>query len=415
MRRFVLLGCDHLSANLEEVARTRLPEENLAETLAALRDRLQLLELVYLSTCHRTEFYAVYDGELCPGRLAMQLAIALPSLTHGASTLPPVDHCLAAHGGEVARHLFRVSSALEALMVGESQVLGQVKNAFRLCHETGVVGPRLTTLFNQAFRTAKRVRTETALSRRPVSLVSLAERSLRGRLAKDTRAVAVIGAGEMAALALELTRKIDERRELVVFNRGWERGSALADRFGATFRPLAEFPPDGTQFAAVVTATSAAVPTIDAALAHRLAPTFILDLGTPANVDPAVAEIDGIELATQANLRDEAEANRSARGDELEKAEAIVEEQLRELSYEVMEHELSPVARQLVTAFREVARNEIQRIVSGNGHLSEEALIAEAADRISQRLVRLPMRGLREVAWQHSTDVLHTFLAAVQE
>jgi glutamyl-tRNA reductase len=109
MRRFVVLGCDHSNSTLEEVARARIPVERLVEVLTTIRGELGLGEVVYLSTCHRTEWYLAYQGELCPGRLGMRLAATLSAATGGLSALPAVERCLTLHGRDTARHLFRVS------------------------------------------------------------------------------------------------------------------------------------------------------------------------------------------------------------------------------------------------------------------------------------------------------------------
>lgn len=413
MRRFVVLGCNHSTASLDEVATARVPEESRVRALTELRERLGALGLVYLETCHRTEFYVAYQGEMCPGRLTMALAAALPEVTGGRAALPGIDNCIALQGDKAARHLFRVASGLDALMVGESQVLGQVKEAYRQAAEAGLGGSLLQTLFEQAFRGAKRVRTETGLSRRPVSLVSLAERRLRDRLHGDPAPVAVLGAGEMARVTVELVRKLDPERHVVIFNRSEQRGRGLAAALGAEYRPFAAFA-DLDRVAALVAATSAQQPVVEAEDARRLSPCLLLDLSLPPNIAPACRQVAGVELADQKELAAEADANRSARSEEIERAEAILDEQLRELSHEMMERYLSPVARQLMAAFREVARGEMERLYSqsggngdGNGH------IEKALDRLSQRLVRVPLKGLREVAWMHSPEVLDTFLSAV--
>jgi glutamyl-tRNA reductase len=398
MRRFVLLGCNHSSASLEDVARAKLPDDVPPNALVELRTRLGADELVHLSTCHRTEWYLAYSGDLCPGRLAMTLARTLPEVSGGRSALPDLDRCLALHSSDVARHLFRVASSLDAMMIGESQVLGQVKEAFRRASEAGLVGPRLTILFTLAFRAGKRVRTETALSRRPVSLVSLAERELRACLASSPLPVALVGAGEMAGAAAEMVRKLDPCRQVVVFNRGTARGLALARRLGGRHLPLADLGADGSRFAAVIAATGAPTPLIGPNEARRLAPATLLDLGVPPNIAPECSSV----------------ANRCARAEELAKAEAIVEGQLEELAYEVMEQELSPVARSLVAVFRDLARSEFEKVAAECQAVPSDRL-NEAADRLSQRLVRVPMRALRAVAWHHSTDVLNTFLHAVKQ
>lgn len=411
MKHFVVLGCNHTTASAEEIGRARVPADQVGTVLHQVRERVGFQEVVYVATCHRTEWYLAYEGEMCPGRLTMAIAPALAALTGGASLFPPVEHCVALDGEKAARHLFRVTAALDSLMIGETQVLGQVKDAFRSASEGGLVGPLLTTLFTQAFRASKRVRTETSLSRRPVSLVSLAKHRIKARLEQDALPVAVLGAGEMAAKAVELVRELDAGRSVVIFNRGISRGAELAAKSGAAFLPFHAFADAEARYGVVIAATGAQRPVVTPAIAARLAPSMLLDLGLPANVAPECAAVPGIEVVDQKALRSEADANRSARAGDITKAEEIVEEQLQELAYETMEHELSPVARKLIDSFRAQARIELERMAAGNGNGEH---LEEAIERLSQRLVRIPMRGLREVAWHHSTDVLDTFLQAVE-
>lgn len=403
MHRFVVLGCTHATGSPTEIANARVPRS----LLRPIQDALGATELVYLETCHRTEWYLTYEGELCPGRLVMALGRLLPALTHGTARLPAPESCLALRGREAARHLFRVAAALDSLAIGEAQVLGQVKEAFRQAAREGLAGPLLHTLFEQSFRVAKRIRTETSLSRGSVSLVSLASSHLKKILAADRRAVAILGAGEMAERSAELVRKLSRETEIVVFNRSPERAGALAGRVGGVSRPLAEFPGHG-RFAVVIAATSAPAPLLTAATAAALAPVTILDLGLPANATPDCGQLPGVQLIDQVSLGAIARANHAARRADLERAEAMIEEQLAELSWEVVEHQLSPVARSLVAAFAEASRRELE--TTG---LPQHELDA-AVERLSQRLVRLPLRGLREVASHHSPAVLATFLEAVK-
>jgi glutamyl-tRNA reductase len=414
VQRFVVLGCNHSSASLDEIASARVAADAQSVLLAELRDRLEAQELVYLETCHRTEWYLAYEGEMCPGRLTLALSTLLPSLGEGRSRLPEVERCVALQGEKAARHLFRVASALDALMIGETQVLGQVKEAYRNASAAGLSGPQLRMLFEQAFRTAKRIRTETALSRRPVSLVSLAAKRMKSQMRRAPGPVAILGAGSMASMSAELVRKIDPGRAIVIFNRSLERAESLARTFGAKAARLADFPAkeeDG--FAAVITATRADRPLITRAEAESLAPALLLDLSLPPNVAPECAQVPGVTVIGQEELAEEAQENRAARADEIDRAEAILDEQLEELAYEVVETFLSPVARSLVEAFREVARGELERFCS-DVNVAHNGELDEAVERLSKRLLRVPMRGLREVAWLHSPEVLSTFLAAVE-
>ncbi len=413
MQSYFTIGCNCTEATPEEVGRAQLPAGSLADLLPRISERLGLHELVYLATCHRTEWYAVYEGEQCPGQMLLRLSSVLPEVTGGLTAMPSLGSCFAVNEKAAVRHLFRVTCALESIMVGDNQILGQVKDAFRRARDLGLTGPLTTALFTQAFRAAKRVRSETGLSRGAVSLLSLAERCLRARLEADSGPVAVVGAGEMAALAADLVRSLDAERPIVVFNRGRQRGEALAARFGAAFEPLGTLGRNGHRFAAVIAGAASTEPLIGPELAARLAPTLLLDLGMPPAVSSACDGVAGIQRVDQQVLRREAEHNRSARSAEIGKAEEIIEAQLRELAYELMEVDLSPVARRLLDAFREVVRMELNRAADG-AQAEGTATLEATVERMTQRLVRVPLRGLREVAWHHTPEVLATFLEAVQ-
>jgi len=415
MNTLFALGTNHRTGTLEDVAQARIPEELLATALPRLAEKLGAAELVYLATCHRTEFYLIYEGELCPGRLTRVLGEALGELTQGRARLPEPSRCLLLQGAAAAEHLFRVSAALESLMLGESQILGQVKEAFRQAAELGLAKAKLHTVFNQAFRAAKRVRSETMLSQRPTSLVSLAERVLAARLAQDPRPAAVVGAGEMGALAATLLRKLDPSRPLVVFNRSQARGASLAAQVGGEFRPLEQLARAESQFSVVALAVASNEPLVSPELAARLAPVLLLDLGLPPNAARECAALAGVELVNQEALAAESQANRLARAAEVAKAEAILQEQLEELAAELLEHQLAPVARTLREVFSEGVRFELSRAFSnGHGSLPPE-LLEQLSERLAQRLMRAPMKGLRKVAFQHDPEVLHTFLSALEQ
>lgn len=413
MKSLFVLGTSHRLADVDSIARARIPDSLFPKVLVKLAEKLEARELVYLATCHRTEFYLVYEGELCPGRLTRALDSALAELTGGVASLPPSSRCLMLQGYPAAKHLFRVTSALDSLMLGESQILGQVKDAFRQAAKCGLAKAKLHTLFEQAFRTAKRVRNETQLSQSPTSLVSLAERLLAKVLVEDLRPVAIVGAGEMAQQAASLVRKLDQDRAIIVVNRSQDRGEALARRFAGTFQDLTSFFHRPPELSLMILATAAEKPIVTVELASRLAPTVFLDLGLPANVDSRVSSLPGFKLVNQEDLQEESRANREKRAAELTKAEAIVEEQLEELALELLEHELSPVARTLRDRFYELTRAELARVFSnGHGTIPSE-VIDELADRLSQRLIRTPLKGLRKIAFHHSAEVLSTFLSAV--
>ncbi len=420
MKRTGVVGVSYRTTQADKLARAALPADFGAEDLNELARLAGFAELVYLGTCNRVELYFRTDTINHNASVLFHLRRSLADLTGGACQLPSDDEIYFYRGMDAVRHLFRVTASLDSMMVGEAQILGQVKQAHEAAHEAGRLNGILDQAFHEAFHLAKRVRTETELSRRPVSLLTLVERKLENHLSASSAPALILGAGQMASQTLKLIRAIDPSRRVLIANRTPERAEQLTAGDAAAY-PLAldsavMEPPAASL---VVAATSAQEPLLGrddiAAIRHRLPadePLLVIDLAMPANIAPAAGKVGGAELVGIEEMRAEAERNRVLRLKELERCDELVEHQIIILRRRLLDRSLSPVARDLHAAFDDLASRAVRRSLEKDlHHLSEQD--QRAVERMTQelvkRLVQVPLRGLKGAAWEHSMAVLESF------
>ena len=323
-----VLGINHRSAPLEVREKLAFAPERQAEALADLAARPGIEEAVLVSTCNRTEVYVrAADTETARGWLVGEAARA-------GIDLGPHLYC---HSGDSAvAHAFRVACGLDSMVLGEPQILGQVKQAVRNAQAAGSAGTILTRLFEQSFASAKKVRTETALGAQSVSMAAAALRlaqNLFGDLAR-TRML-LIGVGEMVELAA--TYFVAQRPlDVVVANRTLARGESFAERFQGRAIALSELPRRLHEFDIVITGTASSVPIlgkglIESALRTRKhRPMFIVDFAGPRDVEPEVVQLDDVFLYTIDDLGKIIEQGVDSRRAAAAQAEGIIAAQVAE-------------------------------------------------------------------------------------
>ena len=330
----ILLGMNHQSAPIE--VRERMAVDDPGPLLQKLVDSDDIEEAALFSTCNRVE--------------VLVLTHSLESARHRLSTFfsrdlardgQLIDFNLEEvtyeyHDGDAVSHVLRVASALDSMVVGEPQILGQTKDAYRAAVECGACGPILGRLFQHAFATAKRVKTETRIAERPVSVarvaVDLAKQIFEGF--EEKRAV-LIGAGEMGETALRTLKK-HGLESIRIANRTPERAAALAEQFGATAHGLDELDTLIADADVVITSIGGAEPILTLDLATRAMrnrrhrPLFVIDIGVPRNADPAIDAIDNLYRYDLDDLGAVANKNAEQRAREAERGMAIIfEEQQR--------------------------------------------------------------------------------------
>src|SRR5690606_34476699 len=295
----VAIGINHQTAPVELRERVAFAEHALPGALAALRALPGVREAVLLSTCNRTELYAVAEDD---GRALEAWLATHPSAGDAGTDLRP--YLYRHEGTEAVRHLFRVATGLDSLVLGEPQILGQVKQAWAAARQAGALGGQLDRLFQQAFVAAKRARTDTRIGANPVSIASTAVRLAQASFARPEDAVVLlVGAGETIELVARHLAQAKVKR-LLVANRTLVHAQELASRHGGVALPLEELERHLAEADIVCSATASRDPVIRrahvaSALAQRRhRPMLLLDLAVPRDIEPGVAGLQDAFLYT---------------------------------------------------------------------------------------------------------------------
>ena len=408
MSRLVALGLNHQSAPVSLRERVAFSAEALPATLAALRALPGVEEVALLSTCNRTEVYALTDGD---GETLTRWLADHPQ--DGGGRLALHDYLYLHHDGEAVRHLFRVATGLDSLVLGEPQILGQVKQAWSAAREAGTLGGRLDRLFQHAFVTAKRARTDTRIGANPVSVASAAVRMAEDIFARPADCtILLIGAGETIELtALHLVQA--KARRLLFANRTLAHAQELASRHGGVALPLSELDRHLAEADMVFSATAARDPILHraqvaAALKRRRhRPMLLLDLAVPRDIAADVAELEDVFLYTVDDLERVIEDNRRSRREAADAAEAIVDLQVARFVETLNASAHNGSLRQL-RAHGEAARDESlakAKQLLAAGH-DPAAVLDQLAHTLTNRLLHAPTAALREAALNGETDIV---------
>jgi glutamyl-tRNA reductase len=391
------IGINHQTAPVALRERVAFAGDALPGALAALRRLPQVREVALLSTCNRTELYAVADDD---GR----------ALCDWLATHPEDGGDLHAYlyrhsGGDAVHHLFRVATGLDSLVLGEPQITGQVKQAWAAARAAGTIGSRLDRLFQHAFVTAKRARTETRIGNSPVSMASVAVRLAQDSFARPQDSVVLlIGAGEIIELAARHLAQAKVKR-LLVANRTYAHAQDLAARHGGVALPLDELERHLFLADIVFSATASREPVLHrdqvaAALAARKhRPMLLLDLAVPRDIAPDVADLDDAYLYTVDDLDRAIEDNRSSRREAAEAAEAIVELQVARYTEALAAGARNEPLKRL-RAHGDAVRAELlakakQQLAAGQ---RPEAVLESLAHGLTNRLLHAPTAALRDAA-----------------
>lgn len=320
----VVVGVSHRSAPVELRERLAVSTDALEDVVRGIRAKEGVAEAVLVATCNRVELYAAGDDDDRLSRVAREFFD-----TRGAAPGQQYEH----RGVDTARHAFRVCASLDSMVVGEPQILGQVKEAYGIAQAAGCVGARLTRLMSHAFLAAKRVRAETGIATGQVSVASVAVDLARGIFGDlGGRRVLVVGAGKMAiGAARSLVR---HGAQLAVANRSFARAEALAKEQGGTAHPFTDLSMLLQHCDVVVCSTGAQGYVLTRELvqsamrARRGRSLFVIDITVPRNVDPRVGDLDSVYLYDLDDLEQIVADGAKVRGDARSAAEAIVAQEV---------------------------------------------------------------------------------------
>ena len=401
MDQIVSIGTSHHVAPIEFRERLAFSEEQLIESLQHLLESDQVQEAVILSTCNRVEVYAVANSVRNADAAAKMLVEFLArSRQIGVESLK--KWCYLHHNLETIQHLFRVTASLDSMVVGESQILGQVKTAYDLSRASGGAGTVLNRLFTKAFSVGKRIRSETTITTGAVS-VSYAAVELAKKIFNtlEGKTVAIIGAGEMS----ELTAKhlvANGVANVLVANRTYERAVKIAEKFNGT--PLAYDSDLNFLIDADIVISSTNAPdylikrqplaAIMRKRRHRY--MFLIDIAVPRDIDPDVSKIDYAFLYNIDDLEAVVVSNLKDRQQEAGQAEQIVTEEAKQFYNQLQTFQVNPTIKALHQQFRQIADTELQAcFYKSTLSDQQEAAVTSMTQAIVKKLLHHPMQNLR--------------------
>ncbi|QDU59023.1 glutamyl-tRNA reductase [Aeoliella mucimassa] len=401
-----MVGCSHHKTSIAIREQLAFTPTEAADALTAWHQAHPGVEAVLLSTCNRTEFYAAgLDGAPAPTDSALAEYLAA---FHSIPVDQVASELVSLDGRAVVEHLFRVAASLDSMVVGEPQILAQVKSAYELACELGSAGPHMHGCFQAALRVARRVASETALHRHRVSIPSVAIADFASRIFErfDDKEVLVIGAGEMADETLRYLRDSGARR-FTILNRDHKRAESLAATWNGKAATWGELHQQLIQADLVISTTAAGHPIVTLDYyrqqiinQRKQRPLFILDLAMPRDFEPTI----GDELATYLYSIDDLAAacdqNRKNRQREMPKAERIIGEETARFLTDTRMQVSSPLIVQLRDEWDVVKQAELTRLMNKLGDVDEVTReeITRFADRLVNKLLHPPMKSLRDEA-----------------
>jgi glutamyl-tRNA reductase len=395
----LLIGVSHRTTPVELRERLDFSTRGVDRALTALAGAGSHDEAAIVSTCNRVELY-VGCKEVEGARAGIERFI---SEFHGVPAGELAPHLYAKVGPDAVRHLFRVAAGLDSLVVGEPQVLGQVKEAYNVAAQLGYTGTLLNKLFHAAFAAGKRVRSETALSEGAVSVsyaaVSLA-RKIFGNL--KGRTVLVLGAGEMGKLTA-IHMQAQGIARLIIMSRTSAHAAALAQTIGGIAMPWESLPTALTEADILITATGASTPIVSRGMvaqtmkARRKRPLFIIDIAVPRDVEAAAGEIEQVFLYNIDDLQATVRENLARRASEVSRAEAIVGEEVDKFGAWFRSRGAIPTVVALRQRFEAIRRAELERLDFKLSTLPPEARarVDEITHLIVEKLLLTPTEQLK--------------------
>ncbi len=402
-----VVGCSHHSSSIEVRERLAFTPEQAQDALGRLRDRFPQSEAVLLSTCNRVELYLA--SELPHGLPSHHDIVQFLAEYHGLDAAEVFDELYERTGEDAVRHLFMVAASLDSMVVGEAQILSQVKQAFSMARSGNTAGPLTHLAFEAANRVAKRVATETAINRKRVSIPSVAVADYASRLFEtfDDKQILVIGAGDMGEETLRYLIDLGAR-QITIINRHPQRAEQLAARTTGLVAPWSQLHDLLVTADLVISTTGAQEPIVteseyrDIDRRRGQQPIFILDLAVPRDFEPQISSFNNVYLYSIDDLKKACEENRKARQQEWPLAERIIDEETGRFMAELNHRATGPTIRRLKARADEVMQEELQRLLNKISDIEprHREEVRRAFDRLVNKLLHPPLESLRDEARQ---------------
>lgn len=402
--QLVVLGLNHRSAPVHVREQFSFDKSELGEALDHVYEHDQVSECVVLSTCNRTELYAVIEDVSEPKTFMLDLLCHLK----GLDTVNVDESWFFLYeGSDLMEHLFKVAASLDSLVLGEGQILSQLKVAYITAYSRGLTGPVFNIIFQKAISVGKKVRTVTGIANTPVSVsyaaVNLAEDCLTKPLSEAK--VLILGAGEMSELtATHLQAK--GVTSIFVSNRTFDKAQILAERFGGVAVNFGNYIDEAATADIIITSTGAPHCIIDASAAEKIAagrknnPIVMIDIAVPRDIEPEVAQVEGVYLFNIDALESVVEANKAQRAKEAEKAAPIIDDAVEEIEQKLQYLSVRPMMVLLSDKAERIRKRELHRAMAKMPDADEKTkkIVENMSRMLVRKLLREPMIRFGEIA-----------------
>lgn len=409
MNTFKVIAFTHKNLDLAKLGKLHIEENAICQRLYPFKALFNIEELMLLSTCNRVEFLLSYNGNISNTHIQKWLRAAYPLLDEKEIT-ELSSKANIYEGEEALKHLFNVASSLDSLVVGEREIITQVRNAYDLCRKNNLTGDLIRLVVQRTIECAKQVYTQTNISRNPVSVVSLAYRKLKSLNVKLDAKFLIVGAGVTNTTMAKYLCK-HGFTDFAVFNRTMERGEKLAAELGTKAYALAELINYNKGFDVIVTCTGASEPVItkeifDALVKNSLqAQTkkdayIVIDLAVPNDLDSEILNVYEVNLIAVNNLQEIAKKNLAERENELAACNRIVEDHLLEFEQEFKIRKVELAMREIPKKVKEIRHTAINEVFARDiGMLDSQS--KETLDKVisylEKKYISVPMKMAREV------------------
>lgn len=403
-----MIGCSHHDAAVEFREKIAFTTEQVGDALAAFRHQFPSCELVLISTCNRIELYTTTGDDVELDRDAVANFLARQ---HQLSPDEVLDQMIYRTGREAVEHLFTVAASLDSMVVGEAQILSQVKQAYDLACHCGSAGPLTHSVFQAANRTAKRVQDETAIHRRRVSVPSVAVGEIIPEVfdSLHKKRIVICGAGEMGEETLRYLIQAGAS-DVCIINRNFERAVELAESFGMRPELWDRLSDEVIAADILIGTTSSAQPIMDRAAflplhtKRRNRVLLILDLAVPRDFETSIGQLSSVYLYGIDDLKAACERNRRERQKEWPKAKQIIAEETQRFMQAIQHRATGPVIQRLRSQASELKQDELDRLKNKLGLYQHDPAVAreieKSFDRLINKLLHPPLTSMRDDAAQ---------------
>ena len=400
MKNLKVIAFTHKKVDLKDLGKLVISDELIESYLLSLKNQLAISEIFYISTCNRIEFVFTHEEALSPSFVETFLS----TLSVGADIARLASQAVVYESVEALNHLFRVSCSLESLVVGEKEILAQLRQSYEKCKNLGFTGDYLRLIMDQVVKTAKSVYTDTQIACNPISVVSLAYRELRKVNTFTNARLLLVGAGETNQLIAKYLQK-HKYSNFVIFNRTLSKAQALAADLNGEAFPLEDLTTYNKGFDILITCTSSVEPIITPEIYTNLLAgdtdkKLVLDLAIPNDTHPDVLKNNSIHFIEVHGLQEVAERNKQERYHELVNAEKIIEQHLQDFKQILKQRRVELAMRQVperIKEIKETAMNSVFAADIQNLDPKSVVVLEKVIAYMEKKYISVPMVMAKEI------------------